>query len=75
MSVTNLIYMLQAELSAQKVLLASHPDIVVTTPAKVLPHLVSTKLALKDSLQFLTIDEADLVFSFWFENDLKKVLE
>jgi len=65
----------QAELSAQKALLASHPDIVVATPAKVLPHLVSTKLSLKDSLQFLTIDEADLVFSFGFEADLKSVLE
>ena len=30
---------------------------------------------LKDSLRFLTIDEADLVFSFGFENDLKSVLE
>jgi superfamily II DNA/RNA helicase len=29
---------------------------------------------LKDSLQFFVIDEADLVFSFGFEEDLKSVL-
>jgi len=65
----------QPEPSAQKALLAQHPDIVVATPSRVLPHLKSQILLLKESLQFLIIDEADLVFSFGFEQDMKSVLE
>ena len=66
---------LQVELTGQKVLLASHPDIIIATPATVLSHLSSNRIFLKDSLQFLVIDEADLVFSFGFEADLKSVLQ
>merc|ERR1712136_56080 len=65
----------QAEPSAQKALLAEHPDIDVSTPTRVLPHLKSENLLLKESLQFLIIDEADLVFSFGFEQDMKNILE
>lgn len=67
--------LLQTAISGQKTLLAAHPDIVIATPSTVLVHLISKKLVLKESLQFLVIDEADLVFSFGFEADLKSVLE
>ncbi|EFX73929.1 hypothetical protein DAPPUDRAFT_109408 [Daphnia pulex] len=64
----------QTAISGQKTLLAAHPDIIIATPSTILVHLVSKKLVLKDSLQFFVIDEADLVFSFGFEEDLKSVL-
>lgn len=61
--------------AAQKHLLAQKPDIVVSTPARILSHLNQKNINLKDSLETLIIDEADLMFSFGFENDLKGVLE
>lgn len=65
----------KSEPTAQKHILAQKPDIVVSTPARVLSHLKQKNLNLKESLQMLVIDEADLMFSFGFENDLKNVLE
>lgn len=64
----------QVELSAQRPLLMELPDIVVGTPSRVLSHLKAKNLHLKESLEMLVIDEADLVFSFGYEKDLKEVL-
>ncbi len=69
------ILLLQTEISGQKTLLAAHPDIVIATPSTVLVHLISKRLVLKESLQYFVIDEADLIFSFGFEEDLKSVLQ
>jgi len=57
-----------------KSLLSEKPDIVVATPTRILSHLTKKNLNLKESLELLVIDEADLVFSFGFEEDLKKLL-
>jgi ATP-dependent RNA helicase DDX56/DBP9 len=62
------------DLASQKALLADRPDIVVGTPSRVLAHLEAGNLTLKDSLELLVIDEADLVFSFGYESDLKGIL-
>ncbi|XP_071447943.1 probable ATP-dependent RNA helicase DDX56 [Hetaerina americana] len=64
----------QVEMAAQRPLLMELPDIVVGTPSRVLAHLKAKNLCLKDSLEVLVIDEADLVFSFGYESDLKEVL-
>lgn len=61
--------------AAQKHLLLQKPDIVISTPARILSHLNQKNILLKESLETLVIDEADLMFSFGFENDLKGVLE
>lgn len=61
--------------AAQKLVLSKHPDIVVSTPAKILAQLKADNVYLKDSLETLVIDEADLLFSFGFENDLQKLIE
>lgn len=61
--------------AAQKHMLAMKPDIVVSTPARILSHLNQKNIVLKDSLESLVIDEADLMFSFGYEADLKKVFE
>ncbi|XP_055594844.1 probable ATP-dependent RNA helicase DDX56 [Uranotaenia lowii] len=65
----------KVEKAALKHMLAERPDIVVSTPAKLLAQLREGTLNVKDSLKTLIIDEADLMFSFGFENDLKTVLD
>lgn len=56
-----------------KYMLAERPDIIIATPAKILTHLKSGIVKMND-LETIVIDEADLVFSFGFEKDLKEVL-
>ncbi|XP_059618310.1 probable ATP-dependent RNA helicase DDX56 [Phlebotomus argentipes] len=62
------------EVTTQKHLLSERPDIVVSTPAKILHHLKVGNVELGDSFSTLIIDEADLMFSFGFEAELKEVL-
>lgn len=64
----------QEDLSVQKPLLVEKPDIVIGTPARVLQHLKSGNLKLKKSLEMIVIDEADLVFSFGYEDELKELM-
>ncbi|XP_037041607.1 probable ATP-dependent RNA helicase DDX56 [Bradysia coprophila] len=61
--------------TTQKLLLSKHPDVVISTPGKILAQLQSGNINLKNSLETLVIDEADLVFSFGFENDLKGIVD
>ncbi|KAL8786392.1 MAG: hypothetical protein Q9213_002808 [Squamulea squamosa] len=56
--------------SVQRSLLASSPDIVVATPARAALH-ISTSAFSVDSLQTLAIDEADIVLSYGYEEDLR----
>ncbi|KAF4108482.1 probable ATP-dependent RNA helicase DDX56 [Onychostoma macrolepis] len=64
----------KADISAQKPILMEKPDIVVSTPSRVQAHINAQNLQLQSSLEMLVIDEADLVFSFGFEADLKSLL-
>ncbi|KAE8619005.1 hypothetical protein XENTR_v10009565 [Xenopus tropicalis] len=64
----------QADISAQRPILMEKPDIVVGTPSRVLTHMTQQTICVRDTLQALVIDEADLVFSFGFEEDLKNLL-
>lgn len=50
------------------------PDIVVGTPSKILQHIKVGNLNLKKSLEVLIIDEADLLFSFGYEAEVKELL-
>uniref|UniRef100_A0A3Q3GMC7 Probable ATP-dependent RNA helicase DDX56 n=1 Tax=Labrus bergylta TaxID=56723 RepID=A0A3Q3GMC7_9LABR len=63
-----------ADLSAQRPILMEKPDVVVGTPSRVLAHLNAQNLLLHSSLEMLVVDEADLLFSFGFEADLKNLL-
>ncbi|KAK9879462.1 hypothetical protein WA026_006533 [Henosepilachna vigintioctopunctata] len=60
-------------LNIQKPLLVEKPDIIVGTPARVLMHLKSGTLDLKDSLEVLVIDEADLIFSFGYKDEVEEI--
>lgn len=57
-------------------LIAMNPEIVVGTPAKILAHIQQGSLHnLKKTLQSFVVDEADLLFSFGFENDMQNLIE
>lgn len=56
----------------QRSLLADLPDIVIATPASAAASLNSGALSL-ESLAHLVIDEADLVLSYGYDEDLQNV--
>ena len=58
--------------SVQRTLLADMPDIVVSTPSRVAQNLENDALAFM-ALEHLVIDEADLVLSYGYEEDLQTI--
>lgn len=60
--------------SVQRSLLADSPDLVIATPGRAALS-ISTSAFPTDSLSFLVIDEADLVLSYGYEDDLQKVAQ
>ncbi|KAL8708495.1 MAG: hypothetical protein Q9220_006653 [cf. Caloplaca sp. 1 TL-2023] len=58
--------------SVQRSLLASSPDIVIATPAKAASNISSSALLLED-LKYLAIDEADLILSYGYQDDLQNI--
>ncbi|XP_004676599.1 PREDICTED: probable ATP-dependent RNA helicase DDX56 [Condylura cristata] len=60
--------------ASQRAVLMEKPDVVVGTPSRILNHLQQDSLKLRDSLELLVVDEADLLFSFGFEEELKSLL-
>ncbi|RUS20464.1 P-loop containing nucleoside triphosphate hydrolase protein [Endogone sp. FLAS-F59071] len=56
-------------LQLQQPTLADLPDIVVATPSRALAHLEAQNLILRDTLETLVIDEADLVLSYGYDED------
>lgn len=64
----------QGDPNAIRSILAEKPDVVVATPTKMLSHLQAKSLDLKESLEILVVDEADLIFSFGYESDLRQLV-
>jgi len=58
--------------AVQRSLLADSPDIVIATPARAYANLKSSALSL-ENLVHLVIDEADLVLSYGYDEDLQNV--
>ncbi|CAG8491092.1 4074_t:CDS:10 [Ambispora gerdemannii] len=58
----------------QKPLLFEAPDIVVSTPFRAIAQLEAQNLVVRESLQTLVIDEADLILSYGYEEDMQKLL-
>lgn len=66
----------QMTLQSQKQILATKPDIIVSTPTKILAHLREENyLDLKSTLELLVIDEADLLLSFGYEEEMKLLVK
>lgn len=61
-------------MSAQQAQLRDKPDIIVATPARLVAHLVAGNIRLKDTVQTLVVDEADLVLSFGYKEDIKTIM-
>ena len=56
----------------QRARLAGSPDILVATPGRIAVHLNSSALSL-DGLTHLVIDEADLILSYGYDEDLQTI--
>ncbi|OQV14810.1 putative ATP-dependent RNA helicase DDX56 [Hypsibius exemplaris] len=63
----------QADLAAQRPLLKENPDVVIGTPGKIFAHLQAKNLVVKDTLEMLVLDEADLLYSFGYERDVQNI--
>ena len=55
-------------------MLAEKPDIVIGTPSRLLAHILAGNLDIKISLEMIVIDEADLLFSFGYEENVRAIL-
>jgi len=64
---------------SQSQALLSKPDIIISTPTQILNHLKDQNHTysqdIKFSLELLVIDEADLLLSFGYEHDIKKLVK
>ncbi|KAJ1489825.1 P-loop containing nucleoside triphosphate hydrolase protein [Baffinella frigidus] len=60
-------------MGAQKAVLAALPHVVVSTPARLAQHLAAGSVKLRESLEVIVLDEADLLLSFGFEADIKAI--
>ncbi|KAL3471926.1 P-loop containing nucleoside triphosphate hydrolase protein [Aspergillus californicus] len=58
--------------AVQRSMLADYPDVVVATPARVIANLGTSALSL-ENLTHLVIDEADLVLSYGYEDDINSL--
>jgi ATP-dependent RNA helicase DDX56/DBP9 len=58
--------------AVQKSLLANAPDVVISTPARAWKCVNSSGLSL-DKLRYLVLDEADLILSFGYEEDMENL--
>jgi len=55
-------------------LLLENPDIIVGTPSRILSHVRAGNIELKSTVEMVVIDEADLLFSFGYEEDMHSLL-
>jgi ATP-dependent RNA helicase DDX56/DBP9 len=54
--------------------LQEHPSIVISTPGRLLDFLKGCTITL-NNMQMLVIDEADLLFSYGYESELRELLD
>ncbi|VEU33403.1 unnamed protein product [Pseudo-nitzschia multistriata] len=62
------------ELARQKAMLRDRPDVIVATPAGLLTHIRNGDVNLKDSMETLVVDEADLVLSYGYKDDISEII-
>ncbi|KRX57169.1 putative ATP-dependent RNA helicase DDX56 [Trichinella sp. T9] len=59
---------------AQRFSLNSNPDIVVSTPSRLLAQLKQNNLSLRETLKYFVVDEADLVLSYGYESEMTEII-
>eukprot|EP00455_Lapot_gusevi_P017735 TRINITY_DN1955_c0_g1_i5.p1 TRINITY_DN1955_c0_g1~~TRINITY_DN1955_c0_g1_i5.p1 ORF type:complete len:640 (-),score=151.93 TRINITY_DN1955_c0_g1_i5:109-2028(-) len=62
-------------LASQVPSLRASPDILIATPGRLVDHLQRGNISLVDSLQVLVLDEADLILSYGYEEDMQTLVE
>jgi len=65
----------QQDLARQKAMLRDQPNVIVATPAGLLAHIRNGDVKLRDSMEILVVDEADLVLSFGYTDDVSEVIK
>lgn len=56
--------------SVQRSILADLPDVVISTPSRAIMNINNSALSL-ENLSHLVVDEADLVLSYGYEDDIQ----
>ncbi|EGG22691.1 putative RNA helicase [Cavenderia fasciculata] len=57
----------------QRGMLRDVPDIIISTPTRLVNHLKNQNIKLDMSLEMLVIDEADLVLSYGYQEDIQTI--
>jgi len=65
----------QQDLARQKAMLRDKPDVIVATPAGLLTHIRNGDVELKETMETLVVDEADLVLSFGYTDDVSEIIK
>ncbi|CEG49424.1 atp-dependent rna helicase dbp9 [Plasmopara halstedii] len=60
-------------INAQQALLRDAPDVLISTPGRLVVHLEAGNLTLKNSVHTVVIDEADLVLSFGYGENIRTI--
>ncbi|RHZ80637.1 hypothetical protein Glove_134g251 [Diversispora epigaea] len=63
-----------APVELQRPILSELPDIIVSTPSRLLASFEAQNLDVRNTLESFVIDEADLVLSYGYEEDIQKIL-
>ncbi|PRP87561.1 hypothetical protein PROFUN_04588 [Planoprotostelium fungivorum] len=59
-------------LDEQKAILKEYPDVIISTPGRIAEHIQKKNTNL-NNLSLLIIDEADLILSHGYENEMKEI--
>lgn len=63
------------ELDRQEAMLRDNPNVIVATPNGLLTNIRSNALNLRDTVETLVVDEADLVLSFGNSDDINEIVK
>jgi ATP-dependent RNA helicase DDX56/DBP9 len=62
-------------METRKARLEEYPDIVIATPGRLVEHLMENEMLLKDSVESLIVDEADMVLAYGNADDIKTIID
>jgi ATP-dependent RNA helicase DDX27 len=72
--VTNCLIIGGSSLQKQEAELRRYPDIVISTPGRIVDHIKNSQSIDFDNLEILVFDEADKLLSMGFEIEIKEIL-
>jgi len=63
------------DVASTQMSLPETPDILIGTPSRLLSNVIAKHVDVKESLEYLVIDEADLIFALGYEEDMKALVQ